>query len=457
MTYNLRWGVVALLVVCGCGSRESPSTPLEPTVAEVTEAASAAGQYTYTFGPSGLPSSVGNGSVSYTITTTGSTLNAGADVYRLDALGRTTAIDDLTFVYGADSQLSRATRGAQTVSYLYDEDGQRILKTTNGTPTEAYVDGNVVTATELDEPVRIAGKVVGVLRNAKLSLAATDSRGTVQADTNGTPHIASPFGARTVHPDVAGIVDYTDKSFDADVGATRMGVRDYDARIARFLQPDPTFLDHPEKCVQSPSECNLYGYALGRPLDYVDPRGEGGIAVSFDQGLIPHAGIVLYDDKTGKASWVEFNPGDGRAAWKAVGRVDIRENIGKIEKSADGTPTIESLTKVMAEVVGHQGANGAFGVIVPEADADKAMAFAKSQSASPPGYNAIAAAPHAENCATFVGSVLRAAGVSETRGIFPSVLTWNLTETHSSFTQERGTIRSIDPPLPHGFDSRWAQ
>jgi RHS repeat-associated protein len=53
----------------------------------------------------------------------------------------------------------------------------------------------------------------------------------------------------------------------------RMGVRDYDPRSNRFTTPDPLFMLHPEKCVGSPGECNLYSYAGNNPLLYRDPKG----------------------------------------------------------------------------------------------------------------------------------------------------------------------------------------
>jgi RHS repeat-associated protein len=259
-----------LAVAAGCSSASLENA----SVGEVTEAASASGQYSYAFDKTGLTTSVGNGTTSFTVSSSGDTLRAGTDVYKIDPLGRVVAVKDLALTYGPDGQVAKAVRGVKTAAYVYDENGERLLKRSDGVPTEAYVDGRYVSATELVEPVRVAGKMVGLLRNGRFTLVATDYRGTVEADSNGTAHLASPFGARPLHADVSSITDYAEKGYDAELGSLRMGVRDYDGNIGRFLEPDPLFLEHPEKCVKSPVECNLYGYAVNRPLEYVDPAGK---------------------------------------------------------------------------------------------------------------------------------------------------------------------------------------
>jgi RHS repeat-associated protein len=256
-----------LSLVTGCSSSSREHT------ASVIAAATASGTYTYTFDAEGLSTSVGTTGASYAISRSGDTLTAGADVYRFDALGRTIAIDDLSIAYGPDGQIDHASRGSETVSYLYDEGGQRILKSSNGAPSVAYLEGAWVTPTELDEPIRAGAALVGLLRNGAFTPVAADTRGTAQADIDGTPRPSSPFGARGAHPDVASEIDYAGKGFDGDLGTDRMGVRDYDARLGRFLEPDPLFLLKPEKCVESPVECSLYGYARSNPASFTDPTG----------------------------------------------------------------------------------------------------------------------------------------------------------------------------------------
>jgi hypothetical protein len=42
---------------------------------------------------------------------------------------------------------------------------------------------------------------------------------------------------------------------------------------ARWLTPDPMFLEHPENCIKSPVECNFYSYAGNNPVSFTDPTG----------------------------------------------------------------------------------------------------------------------------------------------------------------------------------------
>ena len=330
-------GMLALPFLMACGAHVD-----EPTVAAITQAASAAGTYTYTFDPSGLVTSVGTNGAAYNVARQGDTLSAGSSRYRFDALGRVDAIDDLALAYGPDGQVDHATNGGRTTSFVYDEEGHRILKKVNGAPTTAYVDESTISETELAEPVKVGGRVIGLLRNGQFTMVATDTRGTALADGNGAQRLPSPFGARPVHADVAAIIDYAEHGFDTDLGVNRMGVRDYDARIARFLSPDPLFLEHPEKCIESPVECSLYGYAKSNPLSYVDPTGLGaddpyidiGAAGGFAGGFVFGIYITAYGGIFPYAGYGVASPNVGIGV--ALGHGDVSPGWSKVETGSIG-------------------------------------------------------------------------------------------------------------------------
>jgi RHS repeat-associated protein len=247
----------------------------------LTHAQDAQHAYAYGFDAAGLPTSISDGTGTRALAMGGNTLVAGGVTYTFDGLGRTVSRDDLTLIYGADGQVATAMKGASLWTFLYDEDGERILKKdVTGTPLAAYLrGGGHLDASGLTWPVRVDGQLVGALKNGVFQLLSTDRRGTVMADADGTARLASPFGDRVTHPTGAAALDYVEKGYDADLGLVRMGARDYDARIHRFTTPDPLFLEDLEKCRESPVECNLYGYVRNRPLDLVDPTGTEGTEV----------------------------------------------------------------------------------------------------------------------------------------------------------------------------------
>jgi RHS repeat-associated protein len=188
-----------------------------------------------------------------------------------DGFGRATSVGGATLAYGPDGALARASRGSDVIEYITDEAGNRLAKRVNGTVVEAYVDGAVVADT-LYLPVRMGGATVGVIHHGAFESVETDSRGSLLADGQGATAPA-PFGERTRSSPLERVVDFAQSGRDTDLGVIRMGVRDYDPRSHQFLTPDPLFLAHPEKCIESPVDCNLYSYARNRPGDFIDPAG----------------------------------------------------------------------------------------------------------------------------------------------------------------------------------------
>lgn len=217
----------------------------------------------YTYSPSGLPTSITENDAPVQVTT------------QSDDLGRTTLRDDLVMTYGPDGQLAWATRGGAVWTFSYDEAGQRLLKYTNGVPVAAYPEEGYLDASGLVQPVKVAGRTVGLLVNGTFEPRSTDLLGSPIADLNGAPRIASPYGSRLLdgHPARTAALDYVEKGFDADLGLVRMGVRDYDPERALFVSPDPLYLESPNLCVESALDCMLYAYARSNPLLYVDPEG----------------------------------------------------------------------------------------------------------------------------------------------------------------------------------------
>jgi RHS repeat-associated protein len=248
---------------------------------------------TYSYTSAGLPAQVTDEFGSRTVLRgTAHSLNVAGVPYTWDSSGRVIARDDATFTYGPDGQLSEAHIGARVVRYSYDSEGNRILKFEGGAPVAAFIGGGFLTNDSFIAPVQASDRLMGILENGELHLLATDPRGTLIADRTGAPHLASPYGVRATRPDLSAALDYVEKGYDADLASVRMGVRDYDPLLGQFWTPDPLFLEAIDTCAGSPTECNLFSYALNNPIQYIDPTGLGVWGFIRDQVLPRVAGAA---------------------------------------------------------------------------------------------------------------------------------------------------------------------
>jgi RHS repeat-associated protein len=245
--------------------------------------------YSYSYDSSGMTSDIVENGTDRTIKRSGSVLTVGGVRYELDRLGRTFTKGDLELGYGPNGEVTTASRGATHWQFKYDENGQRLLKLTNGVPVAAYLEEGYLDDSGLIQPFRIAGITVGIVQHGQLVVVPSDIRGTVTGDRNGTARFGTPYGNRAIHPDLAAALDYVNKGYDADLDLIRMGARDYDPVLGAFLTADPLFLADPAQCVKSPAECNLYGYAKDDPVNFADPSGFG--TEDATKGTLVHSAI----------------------------------------------------------------------------------------------------------------------------------------------------------------------
>jgi RHS repeat-associated protein len=252
------------------------------------------GATSYDYTPSGLPTTVEDalGARNVRLVTAG-TSTIGGVVHRWDALGRLVQRGAIVMSYGADGQVVSVRRALREATYAYDDAGQRLLKRVDGQPERAFVAGGVLTATSFTAPVRVEGILVGVLENGHFKPLAADVRGTPFVSAAGSFDAPSPYGVRPLRAGGDAVIDYAGMPYDADLGAVRMGVRDYDPYLGQFLTPDPLFLGSLDKCRESPIECGLFGYARANPLAFVDPDGKEAKTIGIDELV---ATFVKYAD-----------------------------------------------------------------------------------------------------------------------------------------------------------------
>ncbi|WP_434384220.1 RHS repeat-associated core domain-containing protein [Melittangium boletus] len=431
--------------------------------------------YAYEYAASGLPSRIEENGVSRVLAQPVADLTAGNTTYTFDALGRTTSRDDLTFTYGPNGHLSRAARGAHFWDYLYDEAGERIFKSQGGVPVAAYLEsGAYLDDTGLTLPFKVGGRLAGLIHNGIFRPLAADRQGSVLSDFDGTARFASPYGVRSVHPESSAALDYVEKGYDRDTGLIRMGVRDYDAYIGRFTTPDPLFLESPDQCVTSPTECNLYAYARSNPLAYTDPDGrkakqEPPVASNFvPQGAIQPAvtepvglstagyifgiGIEMPGPSAITSSGETIanvdtgGPGHAFAYWKTPdGKIAEVLSFGP---SDDDSGMLENFY-FLTDTTGGKGRYPLDGPAnlyewtINQAQFDSGVAFSKAIKATPGYYT------KERNCTTIAVDAAKASGVSVPEGRGGLVLQASGVTTYSTTAP---TPYSLNRQLQsHGF------
>lgn len=243
------------------------------------------------YDPDGLPIYLKDDTGARSIARTGATLVAGAHRYLLDDLGRVVQRDSDMFDYGPSGRIETAHVNGSSVEYTYERLGERILKRKNGSVVAAYLDDAFLSHGGLVEPIRVDGHLVGLLSSGVFEPAHADRLGSIIVDEYARSSEVNPYGVRpSPRTPRMEALDYVGKGYDPDLQTIRMGFRDYDPHLGQFWTPDPLFLEDIDRCVESPVDCNLYGYARNNPLSYTDPSG---LASAFSDWVFDQTGSVL--------------------------------------------------------------------------------------------------------------------------------------------------------------------
>ncbi|MEW2070526.1 RHS repeat-associated core domain-containing protein [Streptomyces sp. NPDC007346] len=240
---------------------------------------------TYTYPEAGRPQP-------HTLTSVTESGPAGTTTgaYGYDETGNTTTRPaggaTQTMSWDAEGRLAQVTESgtggtARTTDYLYDSEGERLIKRTGG-ETTLYLGHTEITLTEgaakgkATRYVPLGGghqAVVGDDGSVTFTLA--DHLGTGQlaigaADQQLTQRRTLPFGGTrgeqpTSWPGTKGFVGGTDET--ADTGLTHLGAREYDPDTGRFLSVDPLFNS------TDPMQINGFAYSHSNPVTRSDPSG----------------------------------------------------------------------------------------------------------------------------------------------------------------------------------------
>lgn len=225
-----------------------------------------------------------------TAVTTAASCTGVTPTYVYDATGNTTTRPDGTasqsLAWNEEGDLGKLVEGSSTTGYVYDTDGNLLIKRNAagetvlylGT-TEVHLDASTSTTKYWAQRYYTAGDSTIALRSNKsgtntLTWLAADRHGTsalaVEATTQAvTKRYTTPFGSTRS----GGTGTWTDdkgflgKTADASTGLTHVGAREYDPTIGRFVSVDPVL------STDQAQSLNGYTYANGNPVTQSDPTG----------------------------------------------------------------------------------------------------------------------------------------------------------------------------------------
>ncbi len=217
------------------------------------------------------------------VTTTGPDGATKVNEYEYDATGNQTtrklAGVGETFTWDAEGKLAKVTKGNQETSYIYDADGNRLLRKDH-TGTTLYLGDTEVLlmpdGSQLGTRYYKFGKqTIGVRVGTKLTWLGSDHHGsatlTVDATTQAyqrkriTPYGEARGPAPTAWP---GQQDFVGGTRDDSTGLVHLGAREYDPTTGRFISVD-SVIDGTD-----PQQLNGFAYANNSPVSFVDADGK---------------------------------------------------------------------------------------------------------------------------------------------------------------------------------------
>jgi RHS repeat-associated protein len=180
-----------------------------------------------------------------------------ADTEWLDAVTDiATSSTVASYTYNALGQRTQKIVGANTFSFIYDEEGHLI--------GEYDASGNLI-----QEHIWLTDRPIGVLTASGLYYVHTDQIWTPRIITDGSHSIvwnrnSDPFGNGTPSGTLTYNLRFAGQYFDAETGDSYNYFRNYDSRIGRYIESD---------LIGIQGDLNTYVYALNDPIWFVDPYG----------------------------------------------------------------------------------------------------------------------------------------------------------------------------------------
>ncbi len=259
----------------------------------------ATSRYTYTNGTQELASYTKSDRVNVALTYDG---NGSITREAYTRLGK--AVKNVDYQWDAQNRLSQISMSdasrpafmpaatANTLTFAYDDAGNRVRKTVNNTDTTYYVNNGLTVLNELSAQGDVTKSIIQGLSGFGGQLADIDAQGNltfIHTDTLGSPLLLTnaagavvqeydydPFGAIIGTKGAAGSSVggastkylFTNQEFDPESNLSYYNARYYNAQTGRFISRDSVF-----GTVGNSLSRNLYIYVQNNPLRFTDPTG----------------------------------------------------------------------------------------------------------------------------------------------------------------------------------------
>ncbi len=301
-----------------------------------------------------------------------------ATSYQYDAIGNTTAITETsgttTLTWNGEDKLESVTKTgeAKGTSYLYDADGNQLIRRNPGKTTLNLGSDELTldTATGSMSDVRYYSapggltitRVTGPTGGGTLVYQASDPHGTssVQINTDAgqsvTRRPVDPFGnPRGTQPAPgtwSGDKGFVGGTLDTTTGLTNLGAREYDPVHGRFINPDP-LID-----AANPQQWNGYAYSNSDPVNSSDPSGlmtnaYSGSVWNLDSEPVYQSETPATTDSNGNGSG--GNTGNGRNTKKCGGgwsgfTCHISNGAKRVQNFTTDNPVVRAVVVTAVEL-----------------------------------------------------------------------------------------------------------
>ncbi|MDH6493761.1 RHS repeat-associated protein [Streptomyces sp. SAI-127] len=274
-----------------------------------------------------------------------------------------------SLVWDIEVELSSLTEGTKTTDYLYDANGDLLIRR-GPAKTVLYLAGQELhydTAAKKFTAQRYypSGDATAVRTETGLFWMVDDHHGTasmtVDATTQAiTRRYTKPFGETrgTTPPAWPDDKGFLGKPADADTGLTHIGAREYDPSTGRFLSADPVIApdDH--------ESLNGYAYANNTPVTKSDPTGLKPVT-DCERGCNDGKGGRYHDYMTPGPKWdLVYHstqtytlpaPFTGFSGSSGILTVTVRNDGGKISQQVIGDGSVSPEGEVDVPVMDELG------------------------------------------------------------------------------------------------------